>query len=284
MILNLYDERQTPIANLYGKAKGINLMRKYIPELNPFKQANLIDSVEDWEKIKENYPDIITCRADNKIGSNRVDVRGQTFHKENIPTYVEKVKQADEEGKVLCLETEEGANERIYTDGGFNILIEPLHQVIIEWVGKGFDSRELTEHKAAHESWSIPWEEILFAKPNRMKEYKRGQIEQSAYEKTAEERESFLIESAKEFSENSSYTKEKIRQYMPRQYQTIPVSIMEKLLDQIIFPIYTQSEEIRRSGMIRFGVQGNVVQQKLIPFEIALPERMIKKEEKGAER
>lgn len=53
-----------------------------------------------------------------------------------------------------------GTNERIHTQGGVNVEFKIRDHVYIDYVGPGFDARELCLGKAVHESWNIPWEEV----------------------------------------------------------------------------------------------------------------------------
>ena len=48
--------KENTINNLmtYGKAKGIVLLQKYLPNLNPFAGISIIRDLEEWEKVKDN--------------------------------------------------------------------------------------------------------------------------------------------------------------------------------------------------------------------------------------
>ena len=147
----------------YGKAKGMVLVKKYLPDLNPFKNINIVSSIEQWKQVEDNYSDRITCRTDTKIGdAKNVRVEGTSGKKEDIPNILENIKSQNPDAVLLLLETQRDVFPRYENQGGFNVLFNLNESVIIELVGKGFDGRELTREKAVHERYAIPWDDILF--------------------------------------------------------------------------------------------------------------------------
>ena len=55
MILNLSQKEHVPLINMYKKCKGIALVDKYLPQLTPLNKMYVINSLEDWEKLKVNF-------------------------------------------------------------------------------------------------------------------------------------------------------------------------------------------------------------------------------------
>ena len=276
-----------------GKAKGMALLDRYFKSINPFLKMYLVDTKEDWSKIQEEMPSIVTCRVGTRIGDKVIDVRGQTFAKENVPKYIEEMKKEtlDEQGRpisevyTIITETQKKSGERIYTDGGFNIAFDlenDKDMVTIEWVGKGFDSVELTQNKVVHEAWRNTKLKDIIMEGKFLRDMSTySKISQLAYEKSIDARIEFLLESARKYPENTMYTESKIQQYVPKVYKPMSISTMDSIINDIITPVYKQELSMKMNGLRNFTIQGNIVEGRIIPFEIATIDRMQQKEEKG---
>ncbi len=91
---------------MYGKAKGIFLLNKYLPDLYPYSKIQIISSIEEWNKIKNKLPERVTTRTDTKIGDYRnVRISGTSGKKEDIPLELEEVKKQNPDGVLLLLNT-----------------------------------------------------------------------------------------------------------------------------------------------------------------------------------
>ena len=55
--------------------------------------------------------------------------------------------------------------DRVKTVGAFNITIDYGNPIFWEWVGEGFDGRELCQGEGPHFGWEFPWEEARFLTP-----------------------------------------------------------------------------------------------------------------------
>ena len=100
-----------------------------------------------------------------------------------------------------------------------------------------------------------------------MRKYKSYEVTQTEYVETAKERLLFLIHAFPE-------RKDEILQTMPNEYTPISPQIMRDLLNQVVFPLWMQQEQLLRNGLGKFGVEINIVKDgTLVPFEIAVPER-----------
>ena len=147
----------------YGKAKGIVLVQKYLPRINPFKRIDIISTTEEWNAVKDKYGKFVASRVDMPIGEAKKNVvKGTSGLPESIPSLIEKVNEQSSKGVVLVMETKKQEIPRYEYDGGFNISFNTGENVIIEIVGKGFDGHELTQGLAVHERHQIPWDEVLF--------------------------------------------------------------------------------------------------------------------------
>lgn len=276
MILDLSKKEHLPMINMYKKCKGIALVDKYLPKLSPLNKMYVINSLEDWEKVEHEFPvQMMTARCDCPKGVNGKLPNGQTFNRDRVRGYIEEVKSAVPDAVIILEDMKSGSNERIHTQGGVNLDIQIGDHVYIDYVGPGFDCRELCTGKAAHETWNIPWNEVPFLKDSAITKYKTSEISQEEYVETAKERILFLI---KAFPDR----KEEILQTMPKRYNGISRQIFRDVREQVIFPLWLQHEQLLRDGLGSFGVEVNVVEDgTLVPMEIEVPDRFKNKNDKG---
>lgn len=258
----------------YGKAKGIVLLQKYLPGLNPFKSIEIVHSIDEWEKVKDKYPDRLSFRTDAKIGDPRnIRIEGASGKKEEVADVFKKIKTQNPDAVILLFQTKEPTLPRYENDGGFNVGFFMNEYVIIELVGKGFDGRELTRGKGVHEKYIIPWSEILFMrnKHDLMKSriVEKYSVSQEEYQKTRESRIEFL----KSIETDES----KIEESVPETYTEIDNSVIDSILNDVVFTLYKRKSELPSDGLKTFNVQGNIVNGKVVPWEIFRPERLIPK-------
>ncbi len=179
------------------------------------------------------------------------------------------MKQSNPNGAVLCIDTEEGTQEKVKTDGAFNVYFQMGDKVFIDFLGKGFDMGAITKGKENHESWIIDWEDILFVKPNNMNQYRQRIISDTDYLESAKRRLEHLLK--------LGYTREHIKGKIPKHYSSMPLHIREKILDDIVLPIYSQRKDLTKEGLNSFGVQGMILGGELFPIEFNRQERMAEK-------
>lgn len=273
MILDLDKQEHLPMINMYKKCKGIALISRYLPELNPLNKMYVINSLEDWEKVEEEFPiEMMTARCDCPKGVNGKLPNGQTFHRDRVKGYIEEVKTAVPDAVIILENMKSGTNERIHTQGGANIEFKIGDYVYIDYVGFGFDARELCLGKAVHESWNIPWNEVIFMKDSAIQLYKIYETTSEEYVETAKERIKFLI---KAFPDR----KDEIFQSMPPRYAKMRKQIFRDITEQIIIPLYIQQEQLSRDGLRSFCVEVNIVEDgTLVPMEIEVPDRFKEKD------
>ena len=279
MILDLSKKEHLPMINMYKKCKGIALVDKYLPQLSPLNKMYVINSLDDWKKVEHEFPvQMMTARCDCPKGVNGKLPNGKTFNRDRVRGYIEEVKSAVPDAVIILEDMKSGSNERIHTQGGVNLDIQIGDHVYIDYVGPGFDCRELCTGKAAHETWNIPWNEVPFLKDSAITKYKTSEILQEEYVETAKERILFLI---KAFPDR----KEEILQTMPKRYNGISRQIFRDVREQVIFPLWLQHEQLLRDGLGSFGVEVNVVENgTLVPMEIEVPDRFKNKDKNGQER
>ena len=260
----------------YGKAKGIVLLQKYLPDINPFKDVTIIDSIEEWNAVKDRYGDFVAHRIDYPIGSAKKNaVPGTSGFTNSIPDVIKKVKQQSPDGVILLMSTKEPSIPRYENDGGFNVLFHLGEEIIIEIVGKGFDAHEITQGLAVHERYQIPWDEILFMKDRtdllKSRTVFKTLVSPQNYTKQREERLKFL-------EENCHYDIIKSEESVPEQYSLVSDSLISCILNDVIFELMKKQSSLRRDGLKRFAVQGNLVHGRVQPWEIFREDTLLTKE------
>ncbi len=196
-------------------------------------------------------------------------VEGNFVRKEDVSNYIQRVKTSNPNGVVLCIDTEEGTQEKVKTDGAFNVYLNVNNAVYIDFLGKGFDMGAITKGKENHESWTFNWEDVLFVTPNKMNQYRKHLISNEEYIESARRRLRHLLD--------IGYSREQIKGKIPRTYTQMPLSTKEMLLDEILLPLYTRKNELLRAGLKSFGVQGMIIDGKLFPIEFNREERFAEK-------
>lgn len=276
MILDLNKKEHLPMINTYKKCKGIALVDKYLPKLSPLNKMYVINSMEDWEKVENEFPiQMMTARCDCPKGINGKLPNGQTFNRDRVRGYIEEVKSAVPDAVIILEDMKSGSNERIHTQGGVNLDIQIGDHVYMDYVGPGFDCRELCIGKAVHETWNIPWEEVPFMKDSAIQKYKTMEVSQREYIETAKERALFLI---KAFPDR----KDEILETIPKRYNGISRQIFRDVREQVIFPLWLQHEQLSKDGLRSFGVEVNIVEDgTLVPMEIQVSDRFKEKENQG---
>lgn len=260
----------------YGKAKGIVLLQKYLPQISPFKNVDIVSTIDEWNSVKNKYGDFVAHRVDMPIGDPRKNaVQGTSGFADSIPGLIEKVNEQSPNGVVLLMATKEQAVHRYENDGGFNVLFNMGENIIIELVGKGFDGHELTQGLAIHERYQIPWDEVLFMR-DRTDLLKSGvvgktRVTQNSYAKQREERIKFLRDIC-------HYDVDKIEEHVPQQYKLVDNDIIKWILDDVVLELMKKQSSLRQDGLKRFGVQGNLLHGRVQPWEIFRAERMVTKD------
>ena len=273
MILDLSKKQHIPLINMYKKCKGIALIDKYLPQLNPLNKMYVIDSLKDWEQVESEFPiTMMTVRCDCPRGVNGKLPSGQTFNRDRVKGYIQEVKSAVPNAVIILQDMKKGTNERIHTQGAVCLDVKIGDYVYMDYVGQSFDCREMCLGKATHESWNIPWNEVPFMKDSAITKYKISQISQEEYVETAKERVAFLI---KAFPDRI----DEIFDTMPKRYKGISTQAFRNVRDQVIFPLWMEHVQLLRDGLCSFGVEVNIVEDgTLVPMEIQVPERFKEKD------
>lgn len=267
MILDINNESDFVTINRLQKTRGVCLIKKYLPNIFAHEKIIIINNDDEWEQIKDEFPEMVTVRTDSIAGTQIPAIGGTTCPKENVPLYMKKAREKVETPYFICTQLTKGAGERIHTQGGFVVDVEIDGNVRIGYTGPSFDCRELTKGKAEHETWVIPWEEIPFVKESQLSKYRINIIDDAAYPDTAIERMAFLIS---EYPDK----KDEIIETMPKKYRAIKPEILRKVYNEVVLKLWIQKQEMKKDGLNKCGVEINVVEDgRLIPFELYRPER-----------
>ena len=271
MLYDLKNPEDIPYIKQYGKAYGTVLLREWLPKVSRTRNLFLLDSYEDFMRIKDKLPDMFIIRADAKIGKPAtLGVEGNFARKDQVKEYILRVKQSNPDGVVLCLDQEEGTREKVRTEGAFNVYLEIGQRVYIDYLGKGFDMGGITKGKENHETWSFDWKDALFVTPYNMNKYGHTITTQEEYLGSARRRLQQLLD--------LGYSRDYIRGKIPKTYLPMPNSVKEMLLDDILLPLYEKRLNLEKNDLKSFGVQGTIVDGKLCPIEFNRPQRFVTKE------
>ena len=142
MILDLNRKEHLPMINTYKKFKGIALVDKYLLKLSPLNKMYVINSMEDWKKVENEFPiQMMIARCDCPKGINEKLPNGQTFNRDRVRGYIEEVKSAVPDAVIILEDMKSGSNERIHTQGGVNLDIQIGDHVYMDYVGPRLDCR-----------------------------------------------------------------------------------------------------------------------------------------------
>lgn len=246
----------------YGKAKGIMQLIEYLPNLSPFEHILLVNNENELNvalKYLENKTYIY--RQDAPIGT---PIKTNLVKTDVLP-YFRAIKQLDERNAMLMITTKYEVGKRSAMRGGFNVVVCQNKHVLIEFVGRGFDSRELTNGIAVHESYCLPWDEVLFCNTtNRLRTHLKSKVSEEEYAQSRERRLEYLKSSLLYQSFD-----------VPERYTPIPDYLKEQILDDIVYPMFVKSQD----NIIHekeFWVTGVITNEgKVCPFEISTQERVM---------
>lgn len=258
----------------YGKARGAVYLKKYLPNLTPFTDISLVNNLKEWQQIKDSFNEHSFIRPDTLIGDKMVRLEGSDGMLSSVPKMIEEMKEQNPNSALLIVKTKNTQIPRYMDNGGFVVLFEIPNKIIIEFVGQGFDGRELTHGKAVHESFDIPWNKVLYIKnKNDLRKYseiKKFIVNQEEYEKSREERINFLMK-------RCNYSRNILEENIPTKYLPVNEDIIKQVLDNIILELYIKQKQLLEDNLNYFCIQGNIINNKLEPWELFTIDRLIQK-------
>ena len=182
----------------YGKGRGFLLARRY--NLPTYSHFFIIQREEEIEELLNAYPEQknFCMRSDTKIGDKPIGVGGKNGNRESIFDFFKKVKNKSSELKsngVAIIYWNDGDFCPTYeTEGSFYLYFITHKELLVDYIGKGWDGSYLSHGTACHESFAIPWEEIIFLNNSNYRQYRKKVVSQSEYDVLREIRINKLVE------------------------------------------------------------------------------------------
>ena len=145
----------------YGKARGYLLAKRY--KLPAYSNFFIVENEEEIQRLLDTYKnqDEFCMRADTAIGNMPIAVGGQNGNRNTVFDYMEQIKKKAEEigtKGVAIIYWNNGKFCPTYeTDGCFYLDYRTKKELIIDYIGKGWDGSYLSHGTACHETYVIPW-------------------------------------------------------------------------------------------------------------------------------
>lgn len=260
----------------YGKAKGYLLAKRY--KLPTYSNFFIIENEDEVQTLLDTYKNQrdFCMRSDTAIGNIHIAVEGQNGNRETIFEYVRRVNQkANELGTkgVAIIYWNNGRFCPTYeTDGCFYLNYRTKEELIIDYIGKGWDGSYLSHGSACHETYVIPWEDILFLSNKNRMQYRIKVVGQSEYNELRTARLNELS--------RKGISRQEVEKSIPCKYNGIKNDYFRQVVNQVIIPMY-DSKDLQRRYKEYIPIAQIENGEVLVP-EVILPERL-KYKEKGVE-
>lgn len=270
-------QEQLSELNKYKKLMGILKVNEYLPKITPLNGLAVIRNYADWIKAMKMYDFSnmeLAVRFDSSMGIASKIPGSQTVKTEDVGLLIKRAEKECQNRVAIIEDLKKGSIDRITTNGAANITIRFDEYMVLEWVGPGFDGRELCSGKAVHQSWKFPYDSILFLNDYEINKstYNVHQASDREYFESALERYNFLCNS---FSDRKS----EILERMPDHLVAMPRFLFGEILDEIVVPLYEKAPELKRLGNKEITIEVTITEKyELIPMEIGLYERFRKME------
>lgn len=259
----------------YGKAKGFLLAKRY--KLPTFSNFFIVENEDEIETLLDTYKDqnYFCMRSDTKIGDTPIGVGGQNGNRETIFEYIRKVRQKSNElnssGVAIIYWNDGNFCPTYKIEGSFYLDYRTQKELIIDYIGKGWDGSYLSHGSACHETYSIPWKDVLFLDDNNRRQYRKKLVSKSEYDDLRENRINDLVKKGipREIAESS----------IPYKYNEINNEYFRQIINQVIIPMY-DSKELQRYYKEYIPIV-QIENGKIIVPEVILPERLKEKEKRS---
>ena len=262
----------------YGKAKGFLLAKRY--NLPTFSNFFIIENEVEVQALLDTYKNQndFCMRSDAKIGDVTIGVGGQNGNRKTIFDFIKKVKKKSNElgsSGVAIIYWNEGDFCPTYEiEGSFYLDYRTQKELLIDYIGKGWDGSYLSHGSACHETYAIPWEDILFLNDNNIRKYRRQVVSQSAYEDLRTIRINELVK--------CGVSREVAEKSIPRVYNGINNEYFRQVINRVVVPMY-DSRELQRYYKEYIPIV-QIENGKVIVPEVILPERLKEKRVFNEER
>ena len=170
------------------------------------------------------------------------------------------------------MKTKKAGVPRYLYDGGFNVLFNLGKEVIFEFSGRAFDGHELTQGLVVHERHLIDWKDIYYLKDRNslIKLTNLAGIKTTDEQYANQRRERVIY-----LTQNCGYDQKIVEENVPINLELVKESGVRSLIEDIVFELFKQKEELKKDRLIEFAVQGNFVNGKAEPWEIFRWERWL---------
>lgn len=169
----------------YGKTKGFLVAKRY--KLPTYSNFIIIENEDDVKQLLDIYKEQndFCMRSDTKVENTSIGIRGQNGNRQTLLEYFRRVKQKARElgvNGVAIVYWNDGKFCPTYeTEGCFYLDFRTNNELIIDYIGKGWDGSCLSHGSACHETYSIPWDDILFLDEKNRRKYRQKVDENKEY-------------------------------------------------------------------------------------------------------
>lgn len=259
----------------YGKGKGYLLAKRY--KLPVYSNFFIIENEEEAQTLLDTYKNQrdFCMRSDTAIGNIPIGIGGANGNRETMFEYIRRIKQKSNELGTKGVAIIYWDNGRFCPtheiDGSFYLDYRSEEKLMIDYIGKGWDGSYLSHGSACHETYVIPWEDILFLDDNNRMKYRIKVIKPSTYSELRIARVDELV--------RRRISREEVEKSIPHKYNGIKNDYFRRVVNQVIIPMYYNKDLQRQYKEYIPIVQ--IENGKVLVPEIILPERL--KYKKGVE-
>lgn len=256
----------------YGKAKGYLLAKRY--KLPTYSNFYIVENEDEIQVLLDKYKDQdnFCMRADTAIGNVPIKVGGQNGNRVTIFEYMKQImKKAEEAGTrgVAIIYWNNGKFCPTYeTDGCFYLDYRTGQELIIDYIGKGWDGSFLSHGSACHETYVVPWKDILFFDDSNRIRYRKQVVSPSQYNEQRIDRINKLVK--------NGVSRETAEKSIPNTYQGINNDYFRQVVEKVIIPMYDR-KDLQRHYKEYIPIAQIENGEVLVP-EVILPERLKYKE------
>lgn len=253
----------------YGKASGFLIAKRY--NLPTYSNFYIIENEEEVQALLDTFNDQneFCMRSDTQVGSIPIGIGGRNGNRYTIFEYIKQIKEQSQRlgtKGVAIIYWNKGKFCPTYdVEGCFYLDYQTKKQLMIDYVGKGWDGSFLSHGSACHETYTIPWNEILFLNDNNISKYKTSKIGEYAYNQLRDAR-------IKDLQIKYGLPSEECSQLIPSQYQGIKKEYIRQVIDQVIIPMY-DSPDLQRNYREYIPI-AQIENGKVLVPEVILPSRL----------
>ena len=227
-----------------------------------------IQTLLDTYKEQENF----CMRADTAIGNVPIKVGGQNGNRVTIFEYMKQImKKAEEVGTkgVAIIYWNHGKFCPTYeTDGCFYLDYRTGQELIVDYIGKGWDGSFLSHGSACHETYVIPWKDILFLDATNRIRYRKQVVSPRQYNEQRIDRINKLVK--------NGLSRETAEKSIPNNYKGINNDYFRQVVEKVVIPMYDR-KDLQRHYKEYIPI-AQIENGKVLVPEVILPERLKYKE------